>query len=323
MHWLIPFAGAMSPAAAEAASALDLPHLERLLARLTPDAAPAAQAEAADPDAAAYTLSPPHERALAAARGWPALPDGLLPMAADAARADGLAVADDDGRGWGLVSPTHWHLGTEQVSLRHPAELALDEAEARVLFDAVKPLFDEEGLLLLWGAPTRWYLAHERLAALPTAALDRVVGRNVDLWLNAHPEARRWRRLQAEAQMLWHTHPLNEAREARGVPAVNSFWLSGTGRPQPAAPWPADLMLDTRLREPALAEDWAAWAEAWAALDAGPLRQALQAAEAGAPVALSLCGERWSRRFNAAPRGLRQRLFGPRRVHPATVLQGL
>jgi hypothetical protein len=38
------------------------------------------------------------------------------------------------------------------------------------------------------------------------------------------------RRLQNEMQMLLYTHPVNERRIARGLPAVNSFWISGTGR---------------------------------------------------------------------------------------------
>jgi hypothetical protein len=312
MHWVIPFAGALSPAAAEAASSLALPHLERLLALLTPTARD---------EGDAYALSPPHERALAAAWGWSAAPDGLLPMAAQAARGDGLAPADD-GRGWGLLSPTHWHLGTDQVSLLNPAELALPEDDARTLFEALQPLLAEDGFELLWGAPGRWYLVHPRLATLPTASIDRVIGRNVDLWLNSHPDARLLRRLQAEAQMLWHSHALNAAREARGLLPVNSFWLSGTGRPAPAAA-ATDLVLADGLRAPALAEDWAAWAEAWTALDAGPLARARQAAEAGDAVVLTLCGERHAQRHEARPRRLRQRWFGPRGVAALPVLQAL
>lgn len=36
--------------------------------------------------------------------------------------------------------------------------------------------------------------------------------------------------LLTEMQMLLHAHPANEAREARGEPAVNSLWLWGAGR---------------------------------------------------------------------------------------------
>ena len=36
-----------------------------------------------------------------------------------------------------------------------------------------------------------------------------------------------------EAQMVLHEHPVNEAREARGEPAINSLWLWGAGRVPP------------------------------------------------------------------------------------------
>ncbi|MEK8049302.1 hypothetical protein AACH10_03530 [Ideonella sp. DXS22W] len=318
MHLVLPYAGALTPAAAQAASTLALPHLERLLARLAPT-----HRDAGDE----LTLSPPHERAWALAAGWPvdAATDGLLPLAAAAARRDGLAVDDADAQdspGWGLLSPTHWHFGTEQASLMDPAGLALDDADARELFDALQSLFNDEGWQLLWGAPTRWYLRHASLATLPTASLDRVVGRNVDPWLTSHPLARPFRRRQAEAQMLLHTHPVNARREARGKLPVNSFWLSGTGRARPGQPG-ADWQADDRLREPALAEDWTAWAEAWAQLDAGPLRELLARAEAGESVALTLCGERHAQRFEAQPRGLMKRLFGARRVAAAPLLESL
>jgi len=322
MHLLLPHAGALSPAAAQAIATLSLPTLERLLARLT-----ATQRDAGDE----LALAMPHERVLAAAFGWRQAGDAFttppsptpLPFAAEAARADGLAVAaSPPGTGWGLLSPTHWHLGTEQVSLTDPAQLQLGEADSQALFDAVRTLFDDDGWALHWGAATRWYATHPSLATLPTASLDRVVGRNVDLWLNSHPDARRVRRLQAEVQMLLHTHPVNEAREARGLLPVNSFWLSGTGAPA-LATLPAGWVVDDSLRNPALAEDWAAWAEAWQALDAGPLATLLAAVQRGEPAMLTLCGERHAQRFEAQPLPLLKRWFGAGRSAAAGILEAL
>ena len=68
------------------------------------------------------------------------------------------------------------------------------------------------------------------------------------------------------------------------------------------------MQVDLALRAPLLAQDWASWADAWRALDAGPLRERLGAAERGEPVALTLCGERAAQRFESAPRGWWQRL---------------
>ena len=285
MHLLVPFASALSEAGRHTIRDLNLPNLERLLGRLQP-----AERHGSDE----YSLTPPHEASLAAARGWQG-GAGALPFAAHAAHADGIEVLD---LAWGQLTPVHWHVGRDEILLTDPESLQLEEAESRALLEAVRELFESEGFALAWGAPLRWYAAHESFADLPTAALDRVVGRNVDRWLPAGREARLLRRLQNEVQMLLYAHPINEAREARGALAVNSFWLSGCGRWQESLAEP--IQVDERLRAPLLGEDWAAWAEAWRALDAGPLATLASAAERGEPVALTLAGERFAQRFENA-----------------------
>ena len=313
-HLLIPFAAPLSEAGLAACGTLALPNLARLLARWT-------LIERDEGDA--YSLSPPHERALASAWGWTA-PDGLLPFAAQAAADDGFSPASD-GTGWGLLRPTHWHADAQQVSVTDPAALRLEAAAARVFFDALAPLFTDDGWALRWGAPDRWYATHTSLTTLPTASLDRVVGRDIDLWLQSHPQARRLRRLQAEAQMLLHAHPLNAEREGQGLLPVNSFWLSGTGVSALADPARrAAVQVDERLRAPALAEDWATWAEAWQRLDAEVL-PALVSADPSADTSMkiTLCGERNAHTWAPRPQPLWQRWLGPRQVNPLPLLSAL
>jgi hypothetical protein len=299
MPLLIPFASTLSEAGRHAFGDLGLPQLGRLLAATRP-------VERWGSDE--YSLTPPHERALAALQGWHG-DDGALPWAALHATADGIDVG---GHAWGELTPAHWHVGRDHVSLADPQALALTADESRRVFDAVRPLFESEGWLLAWGAPTRWYAAHETLAGLPCASLDRVIGRNVDLWLPAHPRARLVRRLQNEVQMLLYQFPMNDEREARGDLPVNSFWLSGCGAAQPVRAQAA-IEVDDRLRVPALAEDWAAWADAWRALDAGPLAALAQRGEA---VSLVLCGERHAERLDTHRAPLWQRLTGGWRAAP-------
>ena len=111
----------------------------------------------------------------------------------------------------------------------------------------------------------RWYVSHPSLAGLPCASVDRVIGRNVDLWLRTDaaggtdPRLRLLRRLQNEVQMLLFTHPINEQREDRGVLPVNSFWLSGCGPAQPVDARRSACRWRTGLRAAALTGDWAAW----------------------------------------------------------------
>ena len=123
------------------------------------------------------------------------------------------------------------------MSLPDPHNLHLSAQESHTLFEAVRPLFETEGWVMAWGAPARWYAAHDSLDGLPCASIDRVIGRNIDLWLPPTPQARLIRRLQNEVQMLLYQQPLNDARVGQGALPVNSFWLSGCGRARrPARP---------------------------------------------------------------------------------------
>jgi len=277
MHLLIPFAAPLSDSGREALRMLSLPALETLLRELTP---------AARDDGDEWSLSPPHERALARELGLVGA-DGALPWAAHEVAQARIATGDV---AWGCVTPVHWHVGSDGVNLLDPASLELDATESHALFETARALFEAEGLRLVWHAPLVWFAAHDSLRELPTASLDRVIGRNVERWL---PAGGLVRRLQVQAQMLWHRHAVNEMREARGALPVNSFWLSGCGAHQSAHN--AHLKVDDRLRGPALAEDWAAWVAAWREIDA---------ALSPDVTTLTLAGERSALRLEARPRGL-------------------
>ncbi len=313
MDLIVPFAAPGSEAAQAVLQGLALPTLRRLLARLGPPTR-----EMGDE----WSLSTPHDRAWARAMGWGELPDGLVPTAAWLARQSGLAQANKpvgeqaaDPAGWALLTPAHWRLGTEQVSLTDPASLNLNDTESRAFFEAIRGLFESEGFAMHWLGPSTWLCQHAQLVGLPTASLDRVIGRNVDRWLGADKRARLVRRLQNEVQMLLHEHPLNQAREALGAWAVNSVWLSGCGElPGGNACVPAGVSRDKLgeipkdavgahvqvfdgLRGPALAEDAPAWGLAYETLDGGALAAWYEQAERSGQGSLTLCGERGSLRW--------------------------
>ena len=303
MHLLVPFASDRSEACQHVLRDLALPNLERLLTLLTP---------AARDEGDAASFSPPHERALAAARRWHGS-DGLLPFAAHAAAGDGVATG---AHAWALLTPSHWLLASEGATMLDPDLLALDEHDSRALFASAGELFASEGFEVAWGGAERWYAARADLEHYATASLDRVVGRSVEPWLRPRGDAPRTtaaliRRLQSEAQLVFHAHEVNERREERGALVVNSFWLSGCGRHQAAEGNDAPEVVET-LRTPLLAGDWIAWADAWRALDAGAIARLLAAARSGAATTLTLCGERSAARFALQPRSLWQRLRGTR-----------
>ncbi len=295
VHLLISHAAAGDGAGRAATAALALPTLERLLARL----APAEVDEVGD-----TALSTPHERALARLCGL-AGADGALPWAAWSLARAGQGAGDTP---CARITPCHWQVGRDHIHMHPPAQLDLAADASRALLEAVRPYFEQDGLALEWQAPTRWLARGPLFGPLALASLDRVAGRRLDPWLPRGPEARLLRRLQQEMQMLLYTHPVNEERQARGLPPVNSFWADGPGALPGDAPPPAGLERVDSLREPALIGDGAAWSAAWQQLDAGPIATLLATLEAGRPVALTLCGERRARTWRSAGAGPLRRL---------------
>lgn len=269
-------------------------------------------------EADAHTLSPPHERALARALGMANsnTADGLIPWAArDAA----LHLPGSTGKAWAWITPCHWAMGREHATLTDPAALGLQEGESRALLAAMQPYFDGDGITLHYVpalGPARWLAEGELFRSLPTASLDRVLGRNVDPWLPKQDKqdpkgtARKVKLLQNEMQMLLYTHALNDERAARRQLPVNSFWPSGTGALAAGyaagkAPVPA---MPRSLAQAVFADDWAAYAQAWAALDANEIAALLARQRAGEAVRLTLCGERGAATFETAHQGFFARI---------------
>ncbi len=295
MHLLIPFASADARGCGEAQASLRLPRLEALLALL-----PAAGADRGDD----FSLSTPADRALQRALGLPPAADGHDPWAAREAGQLGLRATAKDGTSdaWAWITPCHWQVATDHITMSNPAMLGLDEGESRALLALMQPYFEGDAITLHYVTPTRWLANGEAFGNLAAASLDRATGRAVDIWMPRGPESSALRRLQSEMQMLLYTAAPNEARESRRQLPVNSFWVSGTGA------WPASTPLEVpgmqvldQLRPAALRDDWSGWAEAWQALDAGPLAPALEVARKGSTeVSLTLCGERGSAHFSNA-----------------------
>ncbi len=281
---MIPFSSALwLEASPHVLSKLKLPHLMGLLQRLTPVGTHGSDE---------YSLSTPFESALAHAFGWHGK-DGCLPWAAHAAQLDGIDVGTLP---WGQLSPVHWHVASDHISLTDPAHLNLSAEKAHILFESMRALFESAHWRLVWGAPTRWYVAHESLQGLPCASLERAIGRNIDLWMPNQPQGEAFRTLQSEAQMLLYQHPLNDERLNLGALPINSLWLSGCGRQQPVGSV-GGLMVNESLREPCLAQNEAAWCAAWETLDASVLLDALERVKQGQAFKLTLIGERQARSF--------------------------
>lgn len=295
-HLLVPFAAASAPECQALLPGLALPQLSALLALLTEQAA-----DRGDD----HSFTPPHERALARALGLP-VADGAIPWAAAQSEAPTTPQA--------FFSLCHYQVGMDQVVLLPGATLALDVADSRALFDAFAPLCAEDGISLRWDGPTEWHASGEALRHIACASLDRASGRNASDWMpratqdSAAAQARLLQRLQSEAQMLFYSHPVHDARAAQGRLAVNGFWVHGAGALESVPSLREPPAMPDALRQAALRSDWAAWQAAWQALDQREIASLLAAAQRGEPVSLTLCGERHARTWTTAPTGAFTRL---------------
>ncbi len=378
-HLIVPFAVCNSDAWLKTVTAMPLAHTRQTQALLR------GMTRVAVDLRSEHSLSPPHERALAQALGLPFTDegDGLIPWAAWEAVRSGLDARP--GQGWAWVTPCHWAMGREHATLTDPAALGLSDAESRTLLAAMAPYFDTDGIRLHFLRADRWLAEGDVFCDLPTASLDRVLGRDVDPWL---PKNKTLMRLQNEMQMLLYTHAVNDARGAARQWPVNSFWLSGSGalteavldaarkrgRPSPppsplgtgareqegpatpfdarrgqevaASPFDpprgreaaaggdlrplplagegggeggvrvahsslqknpiasnpdAPIHLPRSLAEAVFKNDWAAYAEAWTALDAGLVSDLLTRQRKGEIVRLTLCGERGFETWQSSP----------------------
>ncbi len=268
----------------------------------------------------ALSLSPPHERALARLHGLCGnrLPDGLIPWAAwEHEQGSQREPAEETrARHWACVTPCHWLMGHEHASMTDPNDLALSEADSRVLMAAMQVYFEADGIRLHYLAPQRWLAEGEVFKDFPTASLDRVLGRSVNPWLPAGSRGKTLRRLQNEMQMLLYTHPINDARSSQRQLPVNSIWFSGTGDlPEQHTAKQQQLSVPRTLADAALRDDWQAYADAWGVLDAHEAKDLLTQQSAGEVVRLTLCGERTALTFESAPRSLLRRvnqLFKPK-----------
>jgi hypothetical protein len=145
-----------------------------------------------------------------------------------------LLLAGDGGHpgtaGWAVLQPVHIHAARDHLILHDPNELALTDVEASALLAAAKPVLDDLSSRFLMPHPQHWYVGDENIQGLRCTSPARAIGRSIDIWLPVGEPARFWRKLQNEIQMIWHDHPVNQARAARGAVPVNSLWLFGQGK---------------------------------------------------------------------------------------------
>lgn len=291
MHIIISQARPQGPKCDIALQTIALPHLGTFLQRAV--ATKRTHTTSGD-------LTSPGERVHAQCIGLP-VQDGLVPWAAWQALQLGLPNAY--GTGWAQLSLCHWQINADHVAMQDPAGLDVTQAESQELMEAMRGFFAEDGIALYPGPGGTWLARGALFAQLPTASLERACGNKVDAWLPRIEQAKPLRRLQNEMQMLLYTHPVNDARAARRLAAINSFWVSGTGQlPVGFAASHSQVQYVDLLRKYALNDDAAGWLAQWQRLDANVL--------SALPSTVTLCSETVAQTFESGTQSLWKQIKG-------------
>ena len=146
------------------------------------------------------------------------LGDDAFPAGALSVLASG---ASPGAEAWMRADPVHLRVMRDRAVVMPAEALELSTEEARALCEALNAHF--AGMEFTPVQARRWYARAPQTAVIDAAHPLRSAGRAAEP--PAHAAA-----LLTEAQMVLHAHPVNEAREARGAPPVNSLWLWGGGR---------------------------------------------------------------------------------------------
>ena len=133
------------------------------------------------------------------------------------------------------LQPIHLHATRDHLILMHQNQIDLTEQESAKLLQVALPIIEQDFQhALLYQGKRDWFIPAGPFSSLVTHSIDQAHGRNIDWWMPRDSQepgiAKLWRKLQNEVQMLWHIDPVNEERTQRGLPAINSLWISGIGK---------------------------------------------------------------------------------------------
>ena len=130
---------------------------------------------------------------------------------------------------WLYAAPVHLVLQRDTFSLAEPVPMALNQQESDALTSALNKYFAGDGISFFWHE-NMWFLRLEQNPSIQTHAPQAALNKAVGAYLPTGDGAIAWASFTNEIQMLLFEHPINQAREAKNLPAINSIWCYGLGQ---------------------------------------------------------------------------------------------
>ncbi len=130
---------------------------------------------------------------------------------------------------WLFAAPVHLVLQRDSFSLAEPTPLPLEKDEIDALTSAFNQHFKQDNMQFFWHENT-WFLSLQHNPRIETTVPERAINKDIAIFLPTGEGAIKWATFQNELQMLLFEHPINQAREAKRLPAINSIWCYGGGQ---------------------------------------------------------------------------------------------
>ena len=167
-----------------------------------------------------------------------------------------------------LAELVHVAPSRDGAALLPARELNITPEQSVALFESAQDLFIDSGFTFHQTGTERWRVDLPAGFAPLCASPALVSITSVNDWWPQDIQARPWRKLVNELQMLWFEHPVNQARSALGQASVNSLWLFGGAT---ADQLTQNSKIESRtynaLFAPSLAQDWGGWIAALSELE--------------------------------------------------------
>jgi len=128
------------------------------------------------------------------------------------------------------ADPVHLRADIDSAILTPASDLNISAAESKVFCETLNQHFAQDGLLFHTLNNTAWFVSSDEQINLKTTPLVSAIGRNINFILPDGEDATHWKKILTEAQMLMHSHALNDDRENLSKQSINSLWFHGSGQ---------------------------------------------------------------------------------------------
>ncbi len=128
------------------------------------------------------------------------------------------------------AQPVHFDASHDNARLLPGQCLQITQDEADAIAASLNALWNPDNIQLSIRSTTDWRLTGQDATPLNCLPVSILAFKSVAEAMPRSENAAAWRQLFTEAQMLLHDHPVNLARQERGLRTVNGIWFYGGAR---------------------------------------------------------------------------------------------